>query len=223
MMSMIADFQRLMCPEDDEDTLAGSTRPREAAVPESEAEFVARHQRAQSALVMELIGRIHAQSPAFFEYLVIDVLVAMGYGDRRRDLAQRLGRTGDGGIDGLISRDELGLDVIYVQAKRLRPGTVVPVSEVRDFVGSLDARQAGKGIFFSTSHFSPGGIEFCNRVSRRVVLVDGERLAQLMVRHNVGVKVKESLQIKRIDLDYFASASLARMQETISSPLRPHG
>src|SRR6266446_3743247 len=120
-----------------------------------ERETAKAHAKSQCNLASELLGRVHPNEPVFFEDLVINVLLAMGYGGRRRDLAKRLGRGGDGGIDGLISMDELGLDLVYLQAKRLRPGTVVPVSEVRDFAGSLDAHHAGKGVFVSTGYFSP--------------------------------------------------------------------
>jgi restriction system protein len=220
-MTMIADFQKLMGQPDEEIIESFDKLASALAGASSEAKLVSNFHRTQSALATELIGRIHAQQPDFFEYLVIDVLLAMGYGGRRRDLARRLGRTGDGGIDGLVSQDELGLDVIYVQAKRFKPGTVVPVSEVRDFTGSLDAHHATKGIFFTTSHFSPAAKEFCSHVSRRVVLVDGERLCELMIRHNVGVKVKESFQIKRVDADYFAPTSVTRMQAIISASSQP--
>jgi restriction system protein len=185
-------------------------------------QIAAVHSRAQAALASELIARIHAQSPDFFEALVIDVLLAMGYGGRRRDLAQQLGRTGDGGVDGVIAQDELGLDVIYIQAKRLKPGGMVPVADVRDFAGSLDAHQASKGVFVSTAQFTEAAREFVGRLSRRVVLVDGLRLSDLMIRHNIGVRVKESYQIKRIDADYFSPPLAAsRKQQMISASIQP--
>jgi restriction system protein len=177
---------------------------------------------AQSRLAKELLGYIHAQTPEFFEHLIIDVLLALGYGDRRRDLATRLGRSGDGGVDGIVAQDELGLDVIYFQAKRLKPGTAVAVSDVRDFAGSLDAHHAVKGIFVATGHFSEAAQAFVNQVSRRLVLIDGEGLCQLMIRHNIGVRVKESYQIKRIDIDYFSGAAAAsRMRETAWASIQP--
>jgi len=148
------------------------------------------------------LDQIHSREPEFFEELVIDVFVAMGYGTRRRDIARRLERS-DGGVDGLIWADELGLNLIYLQAKRLKPGNAVPISEVRDFAGSLDAHRASKGIFVATSHFSTAAASFCQQVSRRVVLVDGVQLAELMIRHNIGVSVHQSYQIKRVDADYF--------------------
>jgi len=154
-------------------------------------------------LKKDVISNIHAQSPAFFETLIIDLLLSMGYGSRRRDLVAHLGRTGDGGIDGAINQDHLGLDIVYVQAKRYRPGLSVPVSAVRDFTGALEARKANKGVFVTTSHFTKSAYEFISAVSSRIVLIDGERLSSLLVRNNVGVKLYETYEIKRIDEDYF--------------------
>jgi restriction system protein len=208
-MSLIGDFQRLMRADGEAESSDGFAAPPPPAL--SKAGFGEDHlgqlmRLAHAALTEELIGRIHVQRPEFFEQLVIDVLVAMGYGSRRADMAQRLGRTGDGGIDGFVALDELGLDLIYIQAKRLKPGAPVPISDVRDFVGSLDARHAGKGVFVTTTHFSPAAVEFCAAVTRRVVLVDGARLAELMIRYNIGVKIKESFQLKALDRDYFAGS-----------------
>lgn len=173
--------------------------------------------QSHATLANELLGIIHAQGPAFFETLVIDVLLAMGYGGRRRDLAARLGRSGDGGVDGVIAQDELGLDLIYMQAKRLKPGVAVALADVRDFAGSLDAHHAAKGVFVTTSHFSQQAVDFCRQVTRRVVLIDGLRFAELMIRHNIGVRVKNSYQVKRIDFDYFSIAASARRHATMSS------
>ena len=143
---MLSDYHRLMAPWYDRDKSRANTRVAHTGERDArDREIAEAFGRSQSQLAEELLALIHAQAPAFFEDLVIDVLLAMGYGGRRRDLAMRLGRTGDGGVDGVISQDELGLDLIYVQAKRLKPGTVVPVGEVRDFAGSLDAHRASKG------------------------------------------------------------------------------
>ncbi|WP_373504950.1 restriction endonuclease [Aestuariivirga sp.] len=210
-MSLINDFQQLMQPTE-EDCIPADPRfdvhlppGRQTAC---EPDVVALMRIAHTSLVGEIISRIHAQSPEFFEYLVIDVLLAMGYGSRRTEMTQRLGRSGDGGIDGLIALDELGLDLIYIQAKRLRPGIPVPIGEIRDFAGSLEARHAGKGVFVTTTHFSPGATEFCARLTRRVVLLDGTRLAELMVRFNIGVKIEQSFFLKRIDGGYFTPARM---------------
>jgi restriction system protein len=170
---MLVDYQRLMIHWHRQGQAGEPYMARMRRLPTAESDDgIARAvQRIQNDLIGELLAYIHAQEPAFFEDLVIDVLLAMGYGGRRRDLARRLGRSGDGGVDGLIAMDELGLDLIYLQAKRLKPGHVVPVTDLRDFAGSLDAHNASKGIFVTTSHYSPAGISFCQKVSRRMVLM----------------------------------------------------
>ncbi len=157
------------------------------------------------SLCSQLTGYIYAQDHLFFERLVVDVMLSMGYGGRRRDLARNIGRSGDGGIDGIIALDELGLDVIYLQAKRLKPGSAVPVSAVRDFVGSLDARHATKGIFVTTGQFTQAAQDVANAVSKKIILVSGQKLCELMVRYNIGIKATETLQFKEIDLGYFTS------------------
>jgi restriction system protein len=135
-------------------------------------------------------------------------------------LARRLGRRGDGGVDGMLALDELGLDVIYVQAKRLRPGNAVPVSDVRDFVGSLEAHHATKGVFIATSHFTGSARSVVRQISRRVALVDGVGMADLMIRHNIGVRTAESYQLKKLDTDYFA-AGARRISEISSASIQP--
>jgi restriction system protein len=212
-MSMICDFQKLMQPSNDDDVTGPLTSRYEAPPPqgpllrqggEALASLV---DAANAALQSEMIARIHAQPPAFFERLVIDVLLSMGYGTERSATAQRLGRSGDGGVDGVITLDELGFDLIYIQAKRLKPGVAVPISDIRDFAGSLESRHAAKGVFVTTTHFSPGAAEFCSRLSRRVVLIDGLRLADIMVRYNIGVEVQQCIVLKGLDSAYFAPQS----------------
>ena len=171
-------------------------------------------------LCAELLGYIHVQSSNFFEIMVIDVLLALGYGGRRRDLARRLGRSGDGGVDGIIEMDELGLDMIYIQAKRLKPGSSVPVSAVRDFVGSLDAQHAVKGIFVTTGQFTPAAHGLVRAVSKKIVLIDGRRLTELMVRHNIGTVPSSTFQFKAVDLGYFSKPSLARKTSSASTQPR---
>jgi restriction system protein len=166
------------------------------------------HRQAMQELEQNILAHIYAQSHQFFENLILDLLLAMGYGNRRRDLAKRIGRSHDGGIDGIICQDELGLDTILLQAKRLRPNTTVSSSQVRDFVGSLAARHASKGIFFTTGEFSAGAKQTALTVSQRVILINGSELAALMVRHNLGVTVTESFVFKTIDHSYFASGLL---------------
>ncbi len=126
------------------------------------------HRQMMQQLCAELLGYIYVQNHHFFETMVIDVLLALGYGGRRRDLARRLGRSGDGGVDGIIDMDELGLDMIYIQAKRLKPGSTVAVSAVRDFVGSLDAQHAVKGIFVTTGEFTSAAHSVARAVSKKL-------------------------------------------------------
>ncbi len=156
-----------------------------------------------SELAREIVERVHSFSPAFFERLIVDLLVRMGYGGGRQEMGRALGRVGDGGVDGVIKEDALGLDVVYVQAKRLDPDKAVPVREVRDFVGGLEGHRATKGVFVTTSYFPSTAYDFITRVSKRVVLIDGPELANLMIRHRVGVRVKDTYEVKKIDEDYF--------------------
>lgn len=161
----------------------------------------------QAELKHRLLERIHAASPVFFENLILDLLVAMGYCGDRCELAQRLGRSRDGGIDGLVARDELGLDSVYMQAKRYAPDTAVPLADIRDFAGALDAKRASKGVFATSARFSATASEFCRQLSRRIALIDGVRLAELMIRYDLGVKRVETWQLKEIEPDYFATGS----------------
>jgi restriction system protein len=154
-------------------------------------------------LRQQLLAYIHCQSHSFFESLIIDVILALGYAGRKRDLARKIGRSGDGGVDGIIDLDELGLDAIYLQAKRLRPNSSVAVSAVRDFVGSLEARHASKGVFVTTGVFTKSAYQVISAISKKVVLIDGQRLADLMIRHSIGTRVTETIQFKEIDQSYF--------------------
>jgi restriction system protein len=156
-----------------------------------------------AALEAELLDRIRAQSPAFFEKVIINLLTAMGYGGGRAEMGQAIGRAGDGGIDGMIKEDALGLDIVYVQAKRYADGNTVGRSEVQGFAGSLDGVGATKGIFFTTSTFSQGARDYVGRISKRIVLIDGAELSALMVRNGVGVRTRTTYEIKGVDEDYF--------------------
>ena len=158
----------------------------------------------QSALRTDVLQRILANSPTFFEGVIVDLLLAMGYGGSRRSAAAQLGRTGDGGVDGVISEDRLGLDRVYVQAKRYAEGSTVGRPDVQAFVGSLVGLGATKGVFVTTSTFSTQAIEFVKHLSQRVILIDGQRLADLMIEHNVGVRVSRSIDFKRVDEDFFS-------------------
>ena len=142
------------------------------------------------------------KSPEFFENLVVDLLVAMGYGGSRKDAGQAVGQVGDGGIDGIIKEDKLGLDAIYLQAKRWEGTVGGPI--VQGFVGALIGKKARKGVFITTSTFSQQAISYANGIENlKIILIDGEQLAQLMIDHDVGVTVESRYIVKKVDLDYF--------------------
>lgn len=159
------------------------------------------YQEIRHNLAQELIENIKKCSPKFFETLVVKLLVAMGYGGSWKDAAESLGRSHDGGIDGIIKEDKLGLDVVYIQAKRWEKNVGRP--EVQAFAGSLDGVKARKGVFITTSGFTPEAKEYAGRIEKKIVLVDGDQLTQLMIDHGVGVSDIDTYTIKRIDLDYF--------------------
>lgn len=160
--------------------------------------------QANRRLKRDLLGHILAREPAFFEQLILDLLVAMGYAPRfAGHQAQRLGGRGDGGVDGVIYEDELGLDFFYIQAKRYKPSTIVPISEVRDFAGSLEAHKAPKGVFVTTAFLPKSAHKFVSAIPRRITLIEGEGLAELMIRHGVGVKPEPLHVLKEVDPAYF--------------------
>jgi len=169
-----------------------------------EEQIDAAHAILSAALKAELLQRILDQSPSFFERLIVDLLVAMGYGGSHEDAARQLGKSGDGGIDGVIDEDRLGLDRIYVQAKRYSPGSVVGRPEVQSFVGSLVGLGASRGVFVTTSTFSKQAADYVKGLQQRVILIDGARLADLMLEFGVGVRTSRVLEVKRIDEDFFS-------------------
>lgn len=155
-------------------------------------------------LKRDLLGHILAREPAFFEQLILDLMVAMGYAPKLANRqAQRLGGRGDGGVDGVIFQDELGLDFFYIQAKRYKPSTIVPISEVRDFAGSLEAHKAPKGVFLTTAFLPKSAHKFVSAIPRRITLIEGDGLAELMIRHGIGVKPEPVHVLKEIDVAYF--------------------
>lgn len=162
------------------------------------------HAQLEQELADELLVKIRVGTPAFFENLVVRLLFAMGYGGSVIDINKALvGGTGDGGVDGVIDQDTLGLDRIYVQAKRYAEGNTVGASAIRDFFGSLDRFKATKGLFVTASVFSPSARETAGMLSKRIVLIDGSQLTRLMIRNNVGCRVEEKLEIKKIDEEFF--------------------
>jgi restriction system protein len=154
-------------------------------------------------LATELLSRIQAASPAFFETLVVDLLVAMGYGGSQEDAASVVGRSGDEGIDGIIKEDKLGLDNIYLQAKRWKESRTVGRPDVQQFAGALQGQRARKGVFITTSTFSRDAVQYAKSLQTTIVLVDGTQLAQLLLDHRVGVSVQETIHLLKIDEDYF--------------------
>jgi restriction system protein len=160
------------------------------------------YQRIRNDLAADLLQRLKTCSPAFFERLVVEVIVKMGYGGTRKDAGKAIGRSGDGGIDGIIKEDKLGLDAIYIQAKRWE--NTVGRPEIQKFVGALTGLRAKKGLFITTSTFSSDADDYVSRIDAKVVLIDGETLAQLMIEHNVGVSAVNTYEVKKVDSDYFS-------------------
>jgi len=157
-----------------------------------------------AALQSDVLDRVREMPPAFFERLVIDLLVKLGYGGGQPEMGQVTGKSGDGGIDGVIKEDALGLDIVYIQAKRYGISHSVGQPEMRDFAGSLDGEGATKGIFITTGLFSSGARDYVSRIPKRIILIDGLQLSRLMVEREVGVRVSEVYKIKKIDENYFA-------------------
>ncbi|MEJ5345000.1 MAG: restriction endonuclease [Chloroflexus sp.] len=161
------------------------------------------YQEIRNNLAQELLKLIKQSPPAFFERLVVELLVNMGYGGSRRDAARAVGQVGDEGIDGIIDEDRLGLDTIYIQAKRW--DNVVGRPEIQKFVGALMGKRARKGIFITTSTFSAEAINYVANIDTKIVLIDGKRLAELMIDYDVGVATVSTYQLKRVDSDYFGN------------------
>ncbi|WAS06106.1 restriction endonuclease [Gloeomargaritales cyanobacterium VI4D9] len=153
-------------------------------------------------LADELLVKLKAISPAFFERVVVELLVKMGYGGSRSDAGRAIGKSGDGGIDGIIKEDKLGLDVIYIQAKRW-DDTPVGRPDIMQFVGALQGQKANKGIFITTSRFTDEARSYVSQIGSKIVLIDGEQLTNLMIENDVGVSTVSLYPVKRIDNDYF--------------------
>ncbi|MCA2711865.1 MAG: restriction endonuclease [Microcystis sp. M015S2] len=161
------------------------------------------YQEIRQALATDLLSILRKLSPDAFEKLVVELLVKMGYGGSIRDAGKAVGKSGDQGIDGIIKEDRLGLDIIYIQAKRWADNNAVGRPEIQKFVGALAGQGAKKGIFITTSYFTKEALEYAPRNEIKIVLIDGEELGQLMIDYNLGVSTKEIYEIKRIDHDYF--------------------
>lgn len=163
----------------------------------------AAHKKLEAALAASLLDYVRSTSPAFFEKLIVDLLLAMGYGGSSEDAGRALGQSGDNGVDGVIDQDPLGVDQIYLQAKRYGPMNSVGPADIRDFYGALSIKKATKGIFFTTSHFTGAAEQTARDLGSRIVLIDGPQLAKLMTKYNIGCRDKDVLYIKQIDEGYF--------------------
>jgi hypothetical protein len=181
-------------------SLDGGVRPVRGAL---SAALAARDRQIETSLVHDLLKRIREASPDFFERLMVNLVLGMGYGGSAKNAGRTLGRTGDDGVDGVIDQDALGLDRVYIQAKRYAAGNNIGPGAIRDFFGSLDRHKASKGLFVTTSTFSASATEIVEHLSKRIVLIDGNQLARLMIRHNIGCRVEETLHIKKIDEEFF--------------------
>ena len=164
------------------------------------------YQQLNDQLVSDLLKQIKEIPPALFEKIVVELLVAMGYGGTLRDAGQAIGKSGDEGIDGVIKEDRLGLDAIYLQAKKWE--NTVGRPEIQKFAGALQGQRAKKGIFITTSNFSKEAYDYTSRIETKIVLIDGEQLARLMIDHNIGVTSVSKYEIKKIDSDYFSEENL---------------
>ena len=191
------DFRALRHTKDEEETPELDLNNK---TPEESLEGA--YQKLRTDLAVELLQHLKLCSPTFFERLVVEVIVKMGYGGTRKDAGKAIGKSGDGGIDGMIKEDKLGLDAIYIQAKRWE--NTVGRPEIQKFVGALTGQRAKKGLFITTADFSAEAKAYALQIDTKIVLIDGEMLAQLMIDHNVGVSTIATYEIKRIDSDYFS-------------------
>ena len=166
-----------------------------------EESLEAAFQELHDGLASELLQTVKQCPPDFFERLVVDVLIKMGYGGSRKEAGQAVGKTIDGGIDGIIKEDKLGLDIIYIQAKRWEGPVGRP--EIQKFAGALQGQRARKGIFITTSNFTKDALKYVENIETKIILIDGQRLAELMIAYNVGANITAIYEVKKIDSDYF--------------------
>lgn len=161
------------------------------------------HKAIGDALAADLLGRVRDASPQFFEELIVELLIGMGYGGTSENAGKAIGKSGDDGVDGVIDQDPLGVDQIYIQAKRYAEGNNIGSGAIRDFFGALNLKKAQKGIFFTSSAFTSSAIQTANDLGVRIVLIDGLRLARLMIRYNIGCRDEEILHLKKVDEEFF--------------------
>lgn len=184
-----------------DDTVKEEVASDDAATPDEVIR--AEHKKINAALAEELLDKVRAASPKFFETLIVDLLIAMGYGGSSEDAGRALGQSGDNGVDGVIDQDALGVDQVYLQAKRYGEGNSIGSGAIRDFFGALNLRRANKGIFVTTSSFSQSAKQTAEGLGSRIVLIDGFHLARLMIRYGIGCRTEETIHIKRLDEEFF--------------------
>ena len=204
-------FKQFMAEQKQRGLAAARTKAAGVAQPASSEEEATPEERIEVAftelretLVADLLAKLAAVNPFRFEQVVLDLLVAMGYGGSRKEAAAVTQKTGDEGIDGVINEDRLGLDVIYIQAKRWKSNVGRP--EIQNFVGALAGKKASKGVFITTSSFHDNAIAYAGGLHQKVILIDGRRLAELMIEHGIGVAEEHAYLVKKIDSDYFEEA-----------------
>jgi len=191
------EFQKGTKKAESEDVNVASEEAQSTPEETLEASYV----NLRQTLAEDLIERVKKCPPKFFEKLVVDLLVSMGYGGSRKDAGQAVGQSGDDGIDGIIKEDKLGLDVVYLQAKRWEATVGRPT--VQAFAGSLEGQRARKGVLITTSQFSQEAKDYVSRIEKKIILINGEELAQLMIDHGIGVTEVRTYSVRKMDLDYF--------------------
>lgn len=196
------EFQNYTQQSEESASNGSGTEINTTRTPEEDVELAI--QKLTKELASDLLQTIKNSSPAFFEKLVVDLLVKMGYGGTRKDAGQTVGRSGDGGIDGIINEDRLGLDVIYIQAKRWESSVGRP--EIQKFAGALQGFRAKKGVFITTSTFTNEAKDYVSRIDSKIILIDGETLTELMIENNVGVTPFAVYEVKKVDSDYFTDS-----------------
>ncbi|WP_347262539.1 restriction endonuclease [Rudaea sp.] len=186
-------------PSESSSTAATPLQINEEETPQESLERL--HKQLRDELAIELLDRVKQAPPSFFERVVVDLLIAMGYGGSREDAGKTVGKSGDGGIDGVINEDRLGLDVVYIQAKRWEGSVGRPV--VQAFAGSLEGVRANKGVLITTSAFTADAKTYVGQITKKIVLIDGKQLSDYMIQYGIGVGVEATYEVKRIDNDYF--------------------
>ncbi|TEW52794.1 restriction endonuclease [Psychromonas sp. RZ5] len=195
------DFNAFTKQKNNDDKIKETNIPDNIATPDELLR--ASYKQINDALSVEILSRTRKVTPAFFEQLLIELLLAMGYGDSNEGMAYTLGKSGDNGVDGVINQDPLGVDQIYIQAKRNAQGNNVGSGDIRDFFGALNLKKAQKGIFITTSDFTPSAVQTAKDLGMRIVLINGKELAKLMLRYNIGSRDEQVLHLKKIDEDFF--------------------